>query len=101
MKPRPASPRAVLRLKRGRDRARWHPWIFKGDVADVSDVEPGTAVTVVDAGGRFVARGHYNPRPALCCRVVTWADEPPGLGQHAQIIPRRAAAPAPGGSSGP
>ena len=75
MKPRPASPRAVLRLKRGRDRARWHPWIFKGDVADVSDVEPGTVVTVVDAGGRFVDRGHYNPRPALCCRILTWADE--------------------------
>ena len=75
MTPRPASPRAVLRLKRGRDRARWHPWIFKGDVADVSDVEPGTVVTVVDAGGRFVARGHYNPRPALCCRILTWADE--------------------------
>jgi len=67
--------RAVLRLKRGRDAARTHPWIFKGDVADVSDVEPGSAVTVVDAGGGFVGRGFYNPRPALCCRVLTWVDE--------------------------
>jgi len=34
--------RAVLRLKRGREaRARSHPWIFKGDVADVTDVAPG------------------------------------------------------------
>ncbi len=66
----------ALRLKRGRDAARNHPWIFKGDVADVSDVEPGAAVTVVDSAGRFVGRGFYNPRPALCCRVVTWADEP-------------------------
>jgi 23S rRNA (cytosine1962-C5)-methyltransferase len=63
----------VLRLKRGR--ARWHPWIFKGDVADVSDVEPGMAVTVVDSTGRFVGRGHYNPRPALCCRILTRQDE--------------------------
>ena len=47
-------PGAVLRLKRGRDRARVHPWIFKGDVADVTDVAPGSAVTVVDAAGRFV-----------------------------------------------
>src|SRR5882672_2696627 len=63
----------VLRLKRGRDaRARVHPWIFKGDVADVTDVEPGTAVTVVDSGGRFVGRGFYNPRPALCCRIRPW-----------------------------
>jgi 23S rRNA (cytosine1962-C5)-methyltransferase len=66
----------VLRLKKGRDRTRAHPWIFKGDVADVSDVEPGSAVTVIDSGGTFVGRGFYNPRPALCCRVVTREDEP-------------------------
>src|SRR5438876_11338754 len=67
---------AVLRLKRGReDGARVHPWIFKGDVADVSDVAPGSAVTIVDASGRFVGRGFFNPRPALCCRVLTRRDE--------------------------
>lgn len=67
---------AVLRLKRGREqRARVHPWIFKGDVADASDVAPDGVVTVVDAGGRFVGRGFFNPRPALCCRVLTWDDE--------------------------
>jgi 23S rRNA (cytosine1962-C5)-methyltransferase len=52
-----------------------HPWVFKGDVADVGDVEAGAAVTVVDAGGRFVGRGFFNPRPALCCRILTWEDE--------------------------
>jgi 23S rRNA (cytosine1962-C5)-methyltransferase len=65
----------VLRLKRGRERARVHPWIFKGDVADVTPVEPGSPVTVVDATSRFVGRGFYNPRPALCCRILTRADE--------------------------
>ena len=70
-------PGAALRLKRGRDsRVRAHPWIFKGDVADVSDVEPGAVVTIVDSAGHFVGRGFYNPRPALCCRVLTWRDEP-------------------------
>jgi 23S rRNA (cytosine1962-C5)-methyltransferase len=66
----------VLRLKRGRDRPRWHPWVFKGEVADVADVEPGSAVTVIDSGGGFVGRGLYNPRPALCCRILTRRDEP-------------------------
>ena len=67
---------SVLRLKRGHDRARVHPWIFKGDVADVSDrVEPGGVVTIIDAGRRFVGRGLFNPRPALCCRILTWVDE--------------------------
>jgi 23S rRNA (cytosine1962-C5)-methyltransferase len=65
-----------LRLKRGREPAGSHPWIFKGDVADVTEVEPGSEVTVVDAAGRFVGRGLYNPHPALCCRILTWADEP-------------------------
>src|ERR1700675_1180068 len=65
----------VLRLKRGRDRARVHPWVFKGDVADVGDVEPGSVVTVGDSTGGFVGRGFYNPRPALCCRILTWRDE--------------------------
>ena len=67
---------AALRLKRGHEAARTHPWIFKGDVADASDVEPGSPVAVVDASGRFVGRGFYNPRPALCCRILTWIDEP-------------------------
>lgn len=69
-----AQPR--LRLKRGHDRPRAHPWIFKGDVADVPDIAPGDPVTVVDAAGRFVGRGFYNPRPALCCRILTRRDEP-------------------------
>jgi 23S rRNA (cytosine1962-C5)-methyltransferase len=90
---------AVLRLKRGRDRPRHHPWIFKNDVADVSDVEPGSAVTVVDSAGRFVGRGHYNPRPALCCRVLTWANEPVDAGfferRIAGAVALRAAASAP------
>ncbi|HEY3067341.1 MAG TPA: class I SAM-dependent rRNA methyltransferase [Methylomirabilota bacterium] len=68
-----ASP--VLRLKRGRDRPHWHPWIFKGDVANVGDVAPGAAVTVIDADSRFVGRGFFNPRPTLCCRLLTRDDE--------------------------
>ena len=68
---------AVLRLKKGREaRARVHPWIFKGDVADVGSAEPGGAVRLVDSRGHFVGRGLYNPRPVLCCRIVTWRDEP-------------------------
>jgi len=79
--------RAVLRLKKGREqRARTHPWIFKGDVGDASDVEPGSVVTVLDAGGRFVGRGFFNPRPALCCRIVTWEDEALGAAFFARRL---------------
>src|SRR5262249_5186198 len=71
----PAMRGPVLRLKKGRDRARVHPWVFKGDVADVAEGEPGAAVRVVDSAGGFVGRGFFNPRPALCCRIVTRQDE--------------------------
>lgn len=78
----------VLRLKSGRERrARTHPWIFKGDVADVTDVAAGDVVTVLDATGRFVGRGWFNPAPALCCRVVTWEDE----AVDAALVERRVA----------
>ena len=40
----------ALRLKRGHETARSHPWIFKADVAEVSDVEPGAEVTIVGFG---------------------------------------------------
>jgi 23S rRNA (cytosine1962-C5)-methyltransferase len=67
--------RPTLRLKRGHATPRSHPWIFKGDVAEVDAVEPGTEVAVIDSAGRFVGRGLYNPRPGLCCRILTWTDE--------------------------
>src|SRR2546428_4688671 len=73
----------VLRLKRGRERARSHPWIFKGDVADVSAVDPGAAVTVVDAAGRVVGRGDYNPRP----RAWRPLPAPDGEALHAGLLP--------------
>lgn len=67
----------VLILKRGREaRARVHPWVFQGEVAEVGPTDPGDAVTLLDAAGRFLGRGFYNPRPALCCRIATREDEP-------------------------
>jgi 23S rRNA (cytosine1962-C5)-methyltransferase len=90
---------AVVRLKRGREtRARVHPWIFKGDVADASEAGPGSVVTVVDAGGRFVGRGLFNPRPALCCRVMTWEDEPVDAGFVARRLATALQARAQGGT---
>ena len=45
-------------------------------MADVTAMEPGDVVTVIDSGARFVGRGFFNPRPALCCRILTRRDEP-------------------------
>ena len=69
---------ARLVLKRGAEsRLRaGHPWIYRTQVADLKGfTRAGEAVDVVDAGGRFVGRGFYNPRPSLCCRLLTRRDE--------------------------
>ena len=70
---------ARLVLKKGMDRrlAAGHPWIYRGEIADLRGRwTPGDAVDVVDAGGHWRGRGFYNPRPSLACRVLTRDDEP-------------------------
>ena len=70
---------ATLVLKKGIDRRlrAGHPWIYRGEIADLRGRwAAGDAVEVLDAGGRFLGRGFYNPRPALACRLLTRLDEP-------------------------
>jgi 23S rRNA (cytosine1962-C5)-methyltransferase len=70
---------ARLILKKGGDRRlrAGHPWIYRAEIADLQgSVRPGDPVTVLDAAGRFLGRGFYNPRPSLACRLLTRGDEP-------------------------
>ena len=64
---------AALVLKRGSvERLRaGHPWIYRGEIADVRGAwNPGDVVDVVDSAGHLVGRGTYNPRTSLACRLV-------------------------------
>ena len=71
----------TLRLKRGQETARTHPWIFKGDVADVSDVEPGSAVAAVFVDGdlRLAATGTLTELTGD--RVLAFGHPVAGLGE--------------------
>lgn len=65
-------------LKAGRERSvlRRHPWIFTGAVASVEGpVEDGDLVDVLDARGRWLARGYLNRRSQILVRILTWEDE--------------------------
>jgi 23S rRNA (cytosine1962-C5)-methyltransferase len=69
---------ATLVLKRGADRRlrAGHPWVYRGEIADLKGRwTGGEVVDVVDHTGRFVGRGFYNPRPSLACRLLTRVDE--------------------------
>jgi len=72
-----------LILTRGpHDRLRsGHPWIYRGEIADVRGAwVAGDVVEVLDAAGRLVGRGTYNPRTSLACRLLTRRDEPVDAG---------------------
>src|SRR6266540_4003943 len=69
---------ARLVLKRGAEQRvnAGHPWIYRTQVADLKGFsEAGLPVEVLDAGGRYLGQGFYNPRPSLCCRLLTRRDE--------------------------
>jgi 23S rRNA (cytosine1962-C5)-methyltransferase len=69
---------ARLVLKRGAEQRvnAGHPWIYRTQVADLKGFsQAGETVEVVDAGGRYLGQGFYNPRPSLCCRLLTRRDE--------------------------
>ena len=62
----------VLKLHPGREKSlrRRHAWIFSGAVAELSgSPAPGETVTVVDGGGRFLARAAWSPESQLVARV--------------------------------
>jgi 23S rRNA (cytosine1962-C5)-methyltransferase len=70
---------ATLILKRGAERRirAGHPWIYRGEVADLKGGwSAGAAVEVTEASGRFLGRGFYSPRATLVCRLLTRVDEP-------------------------
>ena len=80
---------ARLILKPGGDRRlrAGHPWIYRAEVADLKGPwSAGAAVEVVDARGQYLGRGFYNPRPALCCRLLTRRDEPVDAGFFLQRL---------------
>ncbi|MCL6614947.1 MAG: rRNA large subunit methyltransferase I, partial [Firmicutes bacterium] len=65
---------AELRLKSGRDeRLRaGHLWVYEGEIAEgPKGIEPGGVVDVLDARGRFLGRGYYNPTSQIAVRLLT------------------------------
>ncbi len=66
-------PRIFLKPGREKSVRQRHPWVFSGAVASVEgSPSPGEVVDVVDASGRFLARGCYSPRSQIRVRLCTW-----------------------------
>lgn len=61
--------RADQRLRAG------HVWVFSNEVdtgaTPLKGLEPGQAVEIEDATGRWLGRGYANPNSLICARIVT------------------------------
>jgi 23S rRNA (cytosine1962-C5)-methyltransferase len=67
-----------LHLKPGKDRpVRFgHPWIFSRAIRDLDpNIEPGTVVRVLGAGGDCLGVGYVNPRCPIAVRMLSPLDE--------------------------
>ena len=72
---------AVVKLKKGREKSllHRHPWVFSGAVDAVLGDSPkgpdaGDIVDVVDAAGRWLARGYYNGGSNIPVRILEWEE---------------------------
>ena len=77
----PERPGVRLLLHPGKEKSLRlrHPWVFAGAIARVAgEAVPGGTADILDAAGRFLARGYYLPGSPLAARVWTWRDEPIG-----------------------
>lgn len=86
-------PLVIVRLRHGRERSvlNRHPWLFSGAIAGVEgDADGGSPVAlaeVLDAEGRWLARGVFHSGAELAVRLYTWCDtEIPGPALCAERI---------------
>ncbi len=66
---------AEVRLKRGKEKAvkQLHPWVFSGAIESVKgNPKNGEIVSVLDAGGDFLAKGFYNNQSRVAVRLLEW-----------------------------
>ncbi len=62
--------RLALRPGLGRHLRAGHPWVFKKGLEHLPRIPAGSVVDVTE-GGKFVARGYYDPHSPIAVRVLT------------------------------
>lgn len=63
------STRGARRIRKG------HIWVYRSDVREAADVEPGAIVRVIDDAGNFVGQAFYSDRSEIALRFLTTRDE--------------------------
>jgi 23S rRNA (cytosine1962-C5)-methyltransferase len=66
--------RSIWKLRGGADKRfrAGHPWVYSNELAaSPKGHEPGAAVELQDAGGKFLARGYGNPASLIAFRALS------------------------------
>ncbi len=68
----PNAPQPEVRVsKKGAGRfLAGHPWIFRSDVADAAQAQPGDVVRVLDNRGAFLGQAHYSAASQIALRML-------------------------------
>ncbi|HKP10778.1 MAG TPA: class I SAM-dependent rRNA methyltransferase [Blastocatellia bacterium] len=68
------TPTVTIR-KRGAERVRArHLWVYRSDVSDTADAQPGGVVRVADPRGRVLGRALYSSTSQIALRMVAFDD---------------------------
>src|SRR5688572_31612179 len=68
---------AVIVTAKGENRIRGgHPWVYRSDVADVRDVEPGVVVAVYGPRQRRLGRALFSDQSQITIRMIARDDQP-------------------------
>ena len=57
-----------------------HPWIFRSDVTDTREAQPGDTVRVLDHRGKFLGQAHYSAASQITLRMLTRPNDPHATG---------------------
>jgi 23S rRNA (cytosine1962-C5)-methyltransferase len=66
---------SVILTPKGESRVRGgHPWVYRSDVADVRDVEPGIVVDVIGPRQRLLGRALFSDQSQITIRMISRDD---------------------------
>ena len=63
------STRGAKRIRQG------HLWVYRSDIRDTDEAEPGAIVRVIDEARNFVGQAFYSDRSQITLRFLTTRDE--------------------------
>lgn len=66
----------VIVLRAGREKSvqKWHPWVFSGAII-ATECNAGDIVDIVDYKKNWLARGYYNDKTNIACRLLTFVEQ--------------------------